>query len=362
MRLFPSLENPSERTPQSIERLCGIVLAGGEGRRLRPFVHLLRKDLLPKQYVNFIGKRSMLEHTLDRAEKLIAPERLFTILNEAHLGFPEVKRQISHRPAETIIVQPENKDTGPGLLFALMHLWKQHPGSTVVIFPSDQFVLEEDKLIQYVHEGHRLVQNDPTRLVLLGIEPDKVEEEYGYIVPAQGFKSSARAFPVGGFVEKPELGQAGDLISRGALWNTMVMIFKIDTLLEIVRKTTPAIYSIFQEIFDAVGTSRRKTVVRKIYRQISPVNFSKEMLEPFVRAHPSRLVAIPVRGVLWSDWGTETRVIEVLRRTGHISRLNGLSLVPEPLAIRPRPESRTGNSSSRSKQRGEKITARSLLI
>jgi nucleotidyltransferase-like protein len=105
------------------EPFCGIVLAGGEGKRLRPFVHLLRKDLLPKQYVNFIGRRSMLEHTLHRAEKLIPSERLFIVLNEAHLGFPEVQQQICKRPPGTIIVQPENKETGPGLLLPLMHLF-----------------------------------------------------------------------------------------------------------------------------------------------------------------------------------------------------------------------------------------------
>lgn len=361
MTLLESLvENVAEPTPPSNERLCGIVLAGGEGRRLRPFVHLLRKDLLPKQYVNFIGKRSMLEHTLHRAEKLIAAERLFTILNEAHLEFPEVTRQISNRRAETIIVQPENKETGPGLLLGLMHLSKQYPGSSVVIFPSDQFVLEEDKLMRRVKEGVRLVQNDPSRLVLLGIEPDRLEPEYGYIVPAHGSKSSAGPFSVGGFIEKPELNHARDLISRGALWNTMVMIFKTATVFEIVRKTTPEIYSIFQQIFDAVGTPLRNTVVREIYRKLNPVNFSKEILEPFVRAHPSSLIAIPVRGVLWSDWGTESRVIEVLRRTGHISRLNGLSFVPEPLAVRTRPESRAVNSPTPSKRRRERVIARSL--
>jgi mannose-1-phosphate guanylyltransferase len=59
-------------------QLCGLVLAGGEGQRLRPFVKRLRGDALPKQYVNFSGSRLMLEHTYSRAEKLIPRERLFT--------------------------------------------------------------------------------------------------------------------------------------------------------------------------------------------------------------------------------------------------------------------------------------------
>ena len=45
------------------EVICGLVLAGGEGKRLQPFIKSLGKGTLPKQYVNFIGSHSMLEHT-----------------------------------------------------------------------------------------------------------------------------------------------------------------------------------------------------------------------------------------------------------------------------------------------------------
>jgi len=36
----------------------GIVLAAGEGRRLQRYVQEIRSELLPKQYVNLIGRRS----------------------------------------------------------------------------------------------------------------------------------------------------------------------------------------------------------------------------------------------------------------------------------------------------------------
>ena len=124
----------------------GIVLAGGNGTRLRDLVYRKRADYLPKQYLNFIGKRSMLEHTLDRAEKLIPAPKLLTVIAREHLQFPEVSRQIAARPQECIIVQPENKDTGPGILLPLMHLHKRNPAAVVTIFPADHFILEEARL------------------------------------------------------------------------------------------------------------------------------------------------------------------------------------------------------------------------
>ena len=85
-------------------QLYGLVLAGGEGQRLRSFVKRLRGDALPKQYVNFSGSGSMLEHTYSRAEKLIPPERLLTIVNQSHLSFPEVNEQLCGRAPGTVIV------------------------------------------------------------------------------------------------------------------------------------------------------------------------------------------------------------------------------------------------------------------
>jgi mannose-1-phosphate guanylyltransferase len=105
--------------------LCGLVLAGGEGQRLRSFVKRLRGDALPKQYVNFSGSRSMLEHTYLRAEKLISRERLFTIVNQTHLNFPEVNDKLRDREPGTVVVQQANRETGPGLLLPLTYLYKR---------------------------------------------------------------------------------------------------------------------------------------------------------------------------------------------------------------------------------------------
>ena len=48
---------------------CGIVLAGGEGQRLRPFVRRFRTDDLPKQYIKFIGGPTHIEQNIHIAER-----------------------------------------------------------------------------------------------------------------------------------------------------------------------------------------------------------------------------------------------------------------------------------------------------
>jgi mannose-1-phosphate guanylyltransferase len=304
---------------------CGIILAAGEGNRLRSFVKKLRGYPLPKQYVNFIGRRSMLEHTFYRAQKMIPPERLFTVVSGSHLRHPEVARQLSTRPIACIVEQPDNKDTGPGLLLPLAHLYKRYPDSMVVVFPSDHFILGEDRFMAYVDQAFRLVEQDPAKMVLLGVHPSEAEPEYGYIVPGKKLygPSGLGACEVSRFIEKPDRHVARDLISGGGLWNTLVMIFKTKIFLKEMDRINPRLFGFFERIWHAIGLPSVADVVKKAYEQVDPVNLSKGFLEILALDRPSRLLVLPVRGVEWSDWGSEQRIVTVLGGAGRLGSRNG---------------------------------------
>ncbi|MBI4525675.1 MAG: NTP transferase domain-containing protein [Deltaproteobacteria bacterium] len=303
---------------------CGVVLAAGEGRRLRPFVQQLRGDFLPKQYVRFVGTRSMLEHTFSRAEKLIPPERLFTVISRKHLSHPEVRQQLSQRPQDRLVVQPENKETGPGILLPLMHVEKRYPDSTVAVLPSDHFVAEEGLFMSYVDLAFRIVERHPSYLILLGIQPTAPEAEYGYIVPGPkvDFLAPLPVLGLARFVEKPRSYIAEELIRKGGLWNTMVIVSKVRTLLDLVRDSAPGLYRCFETIGRSIGTSREKDVVERSYRQMEPVNFSSDLFEAFP---VERVLVLPVRGVVWSDWGSKRRVLDFLKQRHGSDRFRTLS-------------------------------------
>ncbi len=306
---------------------CGIILAAGEGNRLRPFVEKLRGCALPKQYVNFIGRRSMLEHTFCRAQKMIPADRLFTVVSESHLEHPAVTKQLSSLPTACVIQQPGNRDTGPGLLLPLAHLYKRYPDSTVVVFPSDHFILEEDLFMAYVDQACHIVEHNPAKIVLLGIQPSEAESEYGYIVPGEKLRGSlpSGAHEVCRFIEKPGRDVARDLVSCGGLWNTLVMVFRAKTFFNAVSRIAPLLYASFERIRRAVGTPSVAELVKEVYRHIHSVNLSKGLLEQLPLERPAALCVLPVRGIHWSDWGSAQRIFHVLESNGYQSRLNGLA-------------------------------------
>ena len=298
--------------------LWGLVLAAGDGKRLQQFIQHRTGTRIPKQYVNFVGRRSMLEHTMHRAEKLIPESKILTIVGRHHLKYAEVRRQLFYRPEQNVVVQPANKETGPGLLLPLMHIYKRSPEAIVAVFPSDHFIWEEDRFMDHVKLAARKVARDPSRIILLAVEAQEAEVDYGYVVPRDdmghfdlyGVRSVAR------FIEKPTVSVASSLVKAGALWNTMTMVFKVKTLLQLVQKIHPTTHRHFSRVFEAIGTDAESDTVDEVYRNLESLDFSTGILEKIAVISPEAISALPVLQVFWSDWGSPRRVMQVQERLG----------------------------------------------
>src|SRR5262245_5485899 len=165
----------NHRDGSRVPSLWGLILAAGDGRRLQHYVRQVRGEELPKQYVNFIGRRSMLEHTYNRVEKVIPPRQIVTVVSKQHLRHELVRQQLARRAVQNIIVQPENKETGPGILLPLMHINKRCPEAIVAVFPSDHFILEENRFMDHVALAARAVAHDDSRFVILAMEAQHPE-------------------------------------------------------------------------------------------------------------------------------------------------------------------------------------------
>ena len=70
--------------PLNDKDLWSVVLAGGSGERLQSLVQRWLGQHKPKQYCTFLGTRSMFQHTLDRSDRIVAPERRVTIIARDH--------------------------------------------------------------------------------------------------------------------------------------------------------------------------------------------------------------------------------------------------------------------------------------
>src|SRR5712692_1537985 len=278
-------------------QLWGIVLAAGEGTRARDFLGRLCGGRGIKQFCAVVGRRSMLEHTLARVERLIPRERILVVVSRNHQE--EVSQQLAHWPVDNIIYQPANRDTAPGILLPLAHVSHRDPFATVAIFPSDHFILQEEQFMAAVGRAVAEAQRFPREMILLGMSPDRVEEGYGWLEP--GITEAGRETrAVQRFWEKPSPVCVQALLVRGALWNTFVGVAWAPTLWEMVRQEAPDLYQAFTEIRQALGKSDAPLVTERVYETLCTVNFSSGVCEPLA----PWLRVLPVPEVGWSDWGS----------------------------------------------------------
>lgn len=295
-------------------QLWGIVLAGGDGTRVRTFLSHLCGDRGIKQFCAVIGRRSMLEHTLARVEMLIPRQRILVIVSEAHQL--EIVQQLAHWPCENVIVQPENRDTTAGILLPLVHIAKRDPTATVAIFPSDHFIAHEQKFMDYVRHAVSETHRFPESFVLLGMTPDRVENGYGWIEAASA-DNNRLTRAVKHFWEKPSPFQAEILWQNKALWNSFVCVAQCHTLWDMIREAVPDVYLHFLRIYRALGTPEVQHITRRTYRHLRAVNFSSGVCEPWA----SLLRVLPVPDVGWSDWGSVERIVATVEQLGKKSEL-----------------------------------------
>jgi len=294
-------------------KLWGIVLAAGEGTRVREFLRQLCGGRGIKQFCAVLDSRSMLEHTLARVERLIPRERILVVVSQHHQV--EVTQHLAHWPAENVISQPLNRDTAPGILLPLTYIAQRDPLATVTVFPSDHFVVTEDPFLAAVGRAVAEVQHFPRQLILLGARPEQAEGDYGWIEPA-GHESSRESRAVLRFVEKPSRAQAGELMARGALWNTFVFAARATTLWAMVRQTAPDLADAFDRIGSVLRlcSSYAPCFTEHAYERMHAVNFSSGVCEPLV----SWLRVLPLPAVGWSDWGIAERIVASLRHLGKL--------------------------------------------
>jgi mannose-1-phosphate guanylyltransferase len=293
-------------------RLWSIVLAGGEGGHVTPFIQRWLGRPRPKQFCTFVGSRSMLQHTLDRADQLTQPERKVTVIIRSHSW--EIWPQLGNRPTGMVVVQPANRDTGAGILFPLTHIRQRDPQATVVIYPSDHFIHPEEKFIEAMRHAVCAAERYEDKVVLLGAPPDRLELDYGWIQPGSelGAVRGRQVRGVHAFWEKPTPVEADAAMTAGGLWNTMVMVAKVETLWNMGWQCFPEMLQLFTQLRDAIGTSKEAVVLESIYEVMPIVNFPRALLQ---RAQ-DHIAVVELTGVLWSDWGRPERITDSLCRIG----------------------------------------------
>jgi mannose-1-phosphate guanylyltransferase len=308
-------ERITDKEPSMLSTVAppwALILAGGDGARLRALTARLSGDARPKQFCPLLDGETLLDRTRRRVDRLTPFDRQVVVVTRTHEAY--------YRPFVTdlapgrLVAQPCNRGTGPGLLYPLLRIAELAGNVPVAVLPSDHFVDDDLAFMSTVKGAVDSVRARPDIVVLLGIEAASAETDYGWIEPA------ARPLPIDGdpvfpvrrFWEKPSADLARTLFTRGCLWNSFVMVGHVAAFIELIAVGTPALVRAFEPVRRALGTPREAAAAERVYAALPQVNFSERVLAPAAE----RVGVARVKGVEWCDWGNADRVLATIARRG----------------------------------------------
>jgi mannose-1-phosphate guanylyltransferase len=310
---LPAKTSPQATTSQSAScsHTWALVLAGGEGSRLRSLTTRPCGTSVPKQFCSLRGGHTLLEDALKRATGIAAAEQICTIVAQQHREW--WAEPLRHMPTSNVIVQPRNRGTGVGLLYSLLHILPRDPHANVVLLPADHYVRDEVILRDAMQLALKRLSCDPSAPVLLGVEPEELDTELGYILP--GHTDPLGGQQVARFIEKPNALMASDVIEQGGVWNTFIIAASIKSLLDLFMPRFASLVMEMQIIMNRATHVGLPAVAGwaalvDLYERLPQVDFSRDVLEG--REASLRVVNVPSCG--WSDLGTPKRVAETLQR------------------------------------------------
>lgn len=286
-----------------------MILAGGEGKRLAPLTRALYGCDLPKQFAVLSGERSLLQQTVERAAVLGDLARTIVVVSSHHEHI--ARTQLASYPAVRLLVQPFGLDTGPGMLFPLSYVRARSPSGRVVVLPADHHITDVRPLAAAL-ERSTTCPDGHDRVTLVGVEADRPETEYGWIVPGRKLGGLGRdaVWTVRRFVEKPSEDVARRLRHRGAVWNTFIATGPVAAFWDLARPRLPRHVLGFEQWAARAHAPRSDERLDALYVRLPAANWSVDVL---AATSAARLALVAMAGTGWSDWGSPKRVFESLR-------------------------------------------------
>ena len=283
--------------------LWTVVLAAGAGRRLSSLT-----NGTPKQFWSPDGGPSLVEQTLLRLAPLAQPATTVTVTQRAHRSHLSA---LVHRPLlGHVVEQPGDRGTAAGLVAGLAAVAAASSDAQVLVTPCDHGIARPEVLRQGVARATAAVRSGRTDVVLFGVEPDRAAEDYGWITPRSiGRWDDAPVRPVAAFVEKPRRREAAALLASGAVWNTMMLVGRVQTLIDLYRRHLPDLTEVFTRAWGLPPDRRDAFLVEK-YPHLSVTDLSRDVL---TLAEGLVVYTWPA-SLGWTDLGTPERLEHWTRR------------------------------------------------
>ena len=203
-----------------------------------------------------------------------------------------------------VVYQPADRGTAVGLLLSLAEVMATSPDATVIVTPCDHGVEDGECFRRGLRRAMTHVEGNASTVVLFGVEATSASADSGWITPRVLGMPVYNAFSdVAGLVEEPSVSDTSFLYWSGAVWNTMVLVARAATLLDLCRRSLPFHTDVMLAARQMDAASRER-FLREWYPELPIADVSRDVLAP---SKNLSLYTWPAE-MGWSDLGTPDRM------------------------------------------------------
>src|SRR3954467_11214485 len=143
----------------------GVIMAGGSGTRLWP----LSRAEKPKQLLQVIRGKSLLQLSYDRLRGVLPPEQIFAGPGEPHRA--SVLANLPELPPDNLLGEPEGRDTANAVGFPAAVLLRRDKDAIVAVVSAGHVMEPIDQFHAGLRTAFAVAEQQPNALVTFGIVP-----------------------------------------------------------------------------------------------------------------------------------------------------------------------------------------------
>ena len=278
----------------------------------------------PKQFIEVVDERTLIQNTVARLQGIIPPERCFIVTNERYVQ--QTHDQLPAIPRENILAEPIARNTAPCIAYAAYRIQKLDPDATMVVLPADHVIQNVRLFHDALNKSIEAAKRDGA-LVTIGITPPYPATGYGYIQfdgTGGTDKDDVPVFPVRTFAEKPGLETAERFVDSGDfLWNSGMFIWRVGSIMDAFREHLGKVASAFDGIASEIGTDTEPSAVQRAYAACPNISIDYGVME-----RSEHVFVVP--GTFdWSDVGDWRAVYDLQEKNSNGNVMLGNALAQD---------------------------------
>lgn len=263
--------------PEAYANLAVIIMAGGAGTRFWP----VSTSDHPKQFINLLGGRTLLQQSFDRVRGIVPPERIFVLTSRSYTAL--TAEQLPELPAGHIIGEPCRRDTAAAVALASLLCRRLFGDDCVMAVLTSDHRIEPVSLFQKTLLSAAGAAAKSNALYTLGIKPSYPATGYGYLELGDNLENDPEGpahFSLLRFKEKPQIEDARRFVESGRfLWNSGMFVWRAGSILGEFERQLPEHISTISPAAEAFGTAGWEEELEKAFEPLRKVSIDYAVME-----------------------------------------------------------------------------------